>query len=72
MSYTPMANINPGQVQQYLQGLNFPAEKDEIISNATEKGAGEDILGALRRLPDKSYDNTAEVNEEIGKGDTSE
>lgn len=66
----PMASINLGQIHQYLQGLEFPADKDEIVSNATERGAGEDVLSAFREMPDKSYENIAKGTEQVGKANT--
>ena len=36
-----MAAVNPIQVQKFLGGMNFPANKDEIVKHAKSKGADE-------------------------------
>ncbi len=33
-----MATVNPIQVQKFLGGMNYPANKDEIVKHAESKG----------------------------------
>jgi hypothetical protein len=62
-----MANMSPVEVQKYLSGLDYPAEKDEIVGYAEDQGAEDEILQVLQRLPEKTYNAPAEVSEELGK-----
>ncbi|MCW2907675.1 MAG: hypothetical protein JWL68_2464 [Actinomycetia bacterium] len=50
------------EVQKALSGMSYPATKDQLIRHAQEHGAGEDILNALRALPEKQYDGPNEVS----------
>ncbi len=33
-----------GNMQQYLEGINFPAQKEEVASGAEGNGASRDLL----------------------------
>lgn len=60
--------VNPIELQKCLGGVNYPAPKQEIIDQAQQHGAGQDIMDALGGLPDKEYDSPAAVNKEVGDG----
>jgi hypothetical protein len=34
-----LGNLDLGQLQQYPQGVGFPAQKEEVASNAESNGA---------------------------------
>lgn len=61
-----MAKINPIEVQKALKGVDYPAKKDDIVRNAKEQGASSEISSALDKLPDKTFQTPADVNEAIG------
>jgi hypothetical protein len=44
-----------------LQGLKFPATKDQIIEHAERDDAPPALIHALSRLPDKRFQNMEEV-----------
>ena len=60
-----MANVNPIQVQKALGGMNYPAQKQEIIEHARQQGADEEVISALERIPDREYDGPSGVQKEI-------
>ena len=60
-----MADINPIQVQKALGGIDYPASKEELVKHAEEKGADEEVLSALKDLPDRKYETPADVNKEL-------
>jgi hypothetical protein len=43
-----LGNLDVGQLQQYLQGVNFPAQKEEVASNAESNGAPQNIVDGIR------------------------
>lgn len=57
-----------GQVTQSLNMVNFPAEKQEVIRQAQEKGAGGSVVSALEKIPDGVYQNANQVAEKVGGG----
>jgi hypothetical protein len=56
---------NPIQVQKFLGGIDYPASKDEIVSRAQESGADDNVLDALRGIPDRDYDGPTAVSEAV-------
>jgi hypothetical protein len=38
-------------VQTYLRGINYPANKKELLSTARSNGAPQDVMKVLQELP---------------------
>ena len=62
-----MANINPRQVQEKLQGVDYPASKRDLVSKARSEGASQEIIDALNQLPDKHYNSPTEITSEMSE-----
>jgi hypothetical protein len=63
-----MAHANPIQVQKFLSGMNYPANKDDIVKHAKSRGADDNIMDTLQRLPDDDdFETPADVSKAIGK-----
>ncbi|AKH38095.1 MULTISPECIES: DUF2795 domain-containing protein [Nitrosomonas] len=62
-----MAKANPIQVQKYLSGMDYPADKDEIIDHAKDQGADNDVVQILQQLPERDYKTAADVSKAIGQ-----
>lgn len=60
-----MADVSPIEIQKALGGMDYPADKDAIVSHAESSGAGDDVLDALRGLPDTTYERPTDVNEAL-------
>ena len=60
-----MSDFNPIEVQRYLGGIDYPASKQTIIETAEDSGAGDDVLEALERLPERDYDDPTDVSSEL-------
>jgi len=56
----------PNLLSKYLKGLNFPAEKENVVKQAESNQADNNILGALRKLPPGVYRNLGEVAQKAG------
>lgn len=61
MSETP----NPIQVQKFLSGIDYPSSRDDIVTAATKNGADDNVLDALRNLPDQDFDAPTAVSAAI-------
>ena len=44
-----------GEIGPYLIGVGYPASKDDLIKRAEAKGAPDEVLESLRRLPGVVY-----------------
>ncbi|SEL04530.1 DUF2795 domain-containing protein [Nitrosovibrio tenuis] len=62
-----MAKVNPIQVQKFLSGMHYPANKDEIVDHAKSRGADDNIMKTLQHLPDESFETPADVSKAIGQ-----
>ena len=56
-----LGNLDLGQLQQYLPDVNFPAGKDEILSQAQSSGAPEEVLDRIREAGPDTFNSTQEV-----------
>lgn len=60
-------------VEHALKGIDFPKNKNEIVSYAQQQNASEEIVSDLQQLPDRTYNNAADVAQEFsGKRFTGE
>ncbi|AFM25075.1 DUF2795 domain-containing protein [Desulfomonile tiedjei] len=52
---------NPIQIQKYLKGMNYPAQKKDLVQHAKGQNAPEDIMAVLKNLPDSEYKRPTDV-----------
>lgn len=62
-----MPHVNPIQVQKFLKGVDYPASKQDLIDNAKNLGADENVCSSLEQLPDEDFQTPADVSQAIGK-----
>ena len=53
--------FNPDDAQQYIEDVDYPASKEEIISGAENNGAPEAVIEAIGRLPRPEFNGPEEV-----------
>ena len=58
---------NPIEIQGYLKGLDYPANKEAIVRRAKEHKAPQQILDVLEKLPSKQYSRPTEISQALGK-----
>jgi hypothetical protein len=52
-------------VEHALKGIDFPKSKNEIVSYAQSKNASSEIVSGLQELPDRTYNNAADLAQEF-------
>jgi hypothetical protein len=62
-----MATIRPIQVQKFLGAIDYPTDKQTLVDHARQEGAGQDIVDALRRMPERSFNSPNDVSEALGR-----
>jgi len=62
-----MAQPNPVQVQKFLKGIDYPADKGDLIKTAKKEGADDNVLHTLEQLPDMKYNSPNDVSQQIGQ-----
>jgi hypothetical protein len=59
-------SIDPGQIQQLVQGAHFPIDKNGLVQLAQQHGMSNEITGALQKLPDKTFNSPQDIQNELG------
>ena len=60
MDLPNLGNLDVGQLQQYLQGVNFPAQKEEVASNAESNGAPQNVVDGIRNAAQDQFNSQDE------------
>jgi hypothetical protein len=55
-------------VAYYLQGIDFPARRQDVLSHARQQNAPTAVMDQLQRLDDQRFSNMAQVMSAIGTG----
>jgi hypothetical protein len=63
-----LGNLDLGQLQQYLQGVNFPAQKEEVASTAESNGAPQDVVDQIRNAVTERFNSPEEVLQAVRGG----
>ena len=59
----------PSQVGRYLEGVKFPARKDELLGRLERNGVPDPVVGQLRkRLPEGEYRGPQDVLSALRRG----
>ncbi|ASW56531.1 DUF2795 domain-containing protein [Plantactinospora sp. KBS50] len=59
--------VNVTQLQDYLEGLDFPVSREDVVRRAQENGASTAVLQLLRSLPVEEFESPAEVGESLSE-----
>jgi hypothetical protein len=60
-------NLTPFRIQKFLGGLRYPARKGEVLERARQRGADEQVMAALERLPDVAWDSPVSLSRQVGR-----
>ena len=55
--------INPIQVEKFLKGVDYPASKDDLVKQAEQNGADEEIRSTLQQLKEDKFGSPADVKQ---------
>ncbi|ACC79409.1 DUF2795 domain-containing protein [Nostoc punctiforme] len=62
-----MAKANPVEIQKHLKGVDYPANKQDLIQHAKKHGADKGIISLLDKLPeDEEFESPTDLNKAIG------
>ena len=56
-----MALIDQSELRTWLNGVNYPAGKEDLVSRAERNGAPDHVISALRAIPPVEYASRSEV-----------
>ena len=55
------------EVGKYLQGIDFPCSKQDLVNHCQTTGCPTELRNFLERLPDQQYFSMASVMQSIGQ-----
>ncbi len=58
--------LDPGEVFEYLNGLAYPAKKEQIIECARSHGADRNIIRVLTDIEDREYKGPNDLGSALG------
>jgi hypothetical protein len=61
-------NLDVSTLQHYLKGTIFPAEKEEVASNAESNGAPQDLVTQIRSADTERFNSPEEVMQAVQSG----
>ena len=54
------------EFQRYLQGIEFPASKEEVASSAESNGAPDDVVQKLKNANRERFDDSLQAVQAMG------
>ena len=64
-------DINPDEATQYLEGVDYPASKEDLASAAEDNGAPDELVERIRTLGRPDFSGPEEVVAELEASPTS-
>jgi hypothetical protein len=62
-----MTKPQPIEVQKYLSGISYPATKEQLLEHAKSQNAPQEVLEALKKIPDEEYDGPNKVSSAVSR-----
>ena len=57
---------SPANIQKFLHGIHYPASKDDLMKQAENNDAPEDVIDTIKRLPADRFGGPQDVMEAYG------
>ncbi|HLI71064.1 MAG TPA: DUF2795 domain-containing protein [Ktedonobacteraceae bacterium] len=58
---------SPKEVEKCLQGVDYPAKKQDLIQHAKAHGADQRVMETLQQLPEENFQSPVGVSKAIGE-----
>ncbi|WP_414548689.1 DUF2795 domain-containing protein [Anabaena sp. CCY 0017] len=59
--------VSAVDISRSLSGIDFPANKEDLVNHAREKKANKEVINILQQMPDQEYGNMADVEHAFGQ-----
>jgi UDP-glucose 6-dehydrogenase len=63
----PLASHSTATIAQALSGIDFPANRQDLIEHAKKNNADAEVIQALNEVPDEQYTSMADVFKGVGQ-----
>src|SRR6185437_1050744 len=62
-----MVNVRPVHVAKFLEGIDYPVNKADLLKHAAQYRADGNVLATLEQLPDQTFEGAFGLSKAIGK-----
>lgn len=62
-----MGGGSPANIAHHLKGIDFPAEKEDLLRHAKKNGGGREVTEAIAHMPERRYESMADVMKGLGE-----
>ncbi len=53
---------NTSKMETYIDDIEFPCDKEDLLDHARRNGAPDDVMQLLRHFPDKQYASPVDIS----------
>lgn len=64
-----MPMSSPKEVEKCLKGVDYPANKQDLLKQAQANGADQQVLETIKQLPEQKFEGPVGVTKAIGEMD---
>jgi hypothetical protein len=58
---------SPANVQKFLKGVDYPANKKELVDQAKKNAAPQEVLDVIQRFPNQEFSGPQDVMKAYGE-----
>jgi hypothetical protein len=59
--------VSAAELQMYLKGINYPADKQRLIQTARSNGATQQVMDFINRMPSQQYSSPIDVEKAFSR-----
>ncbi len=63
----PAPSSSTATIAQALSGIDFPANRKDLVEHAKKNNADNEVIQALNGMPDEKYSSMADVFKGVGQ-----
>ena len=56
------------EIEQAIKGTNFPASKQDLMQQAKQNNASQDVMKAIDNLPEQKFNSPTDIAKAWGQG----
>ena len=64
---SPSSSMSPIDVEKHLRGVDYPANKTDLVKKAQQNQAPDDIIRTLQQLPSSSFNRPTDIMKAMKK-----
>ncbi|MDO8510493.1 MAG: DUF2795 domain-containing protein [bacterium] len=67
MDWRENERASPASMQEFLNGIDYPATRDDLLEQAEMQETTPDIMYVIAQLPDEEYSGPQDVSKAVGE-----